>query len=77
MRQMAQMVSGIVNLLFLIFHMTDADWLKKMVVEQDIESRYLIGHIPELPGVHSQAETMDELETNIIEVLHMYIEEVW
>jgi predicted RNase H-like HicB family nuclease len=35
------------------------------VIERDPESGWFIGSIPQLPGAHSQAATLEELRTNL------------
>ena len=45
------------------------------VVEQDPETSLYAGYIPGIPGAHSQAETLDELNTNLREVVEMLLED--
>lgn len=45
------------------------------VVEQDRETGLYIGLIPGLPGAHTQAATLDELRTNLEEVVALVLEE--
>ena len=45
------------------------------VVERDTETGLLVGYIPGFPGAHSQAETLDELEANLKEVVAMLLED--
>jgi predicted RNase H-like HicB family nuclease len=45
------------------------------VIERCPETRLYIGYIPGLPGAHSQAETQEELHTNLKEVLSMLSED--
>ena len=45
------------------------------VVEQDPETGLYVGHIPGLPGAHSQADTLDELNKNLREVIGMLLED--
>ena len=35
----------------------------------------IVGIVPGIPGVHTQAETLDELHTNLKEVLELCLEE--
>lgn len=44
-------------------------------VEYDDESKLYVGMIPNVPGVHTQAETLDELQRNLQEVLELCLEE--
>ena len=45
------------------------------VVERDPETGLLVGYIPGFRGAHSQAETMQELEANLAEVVTMLLED--
>ncbi|MBE0524935.1 MAG: type II toxin-antitoxin system HicB family antitoxin [Methanosarcinales archaeon] len=45
-------------------------------VEKDIESGLYVAIVPGIPGAHTQAETLDELQTNLIEVLELCLEEM-
>lgn len=38
------------------------------------EDGFLIGSVVELPGVHTQGETLDELLKNMKEAIQLYIE---
>ena len=31
------------------------------VIERDVDAGYFVGYVPNVPGAHSQAETLDEL----------------
>lgn len=44
-------------------------------VEFDPDTRMYVGSIPGLPGAHTQAATLDELQHNLREVLELIIEE--
>ncbi len=44
-----------------------------LVIEQD-EDGYYIGNVPELPGCHTQARSLDELHNRIIEAIELYLE---
>ncbi len=44
-------------------------------VEYDEESNLYVGIIPNVPGAHTQAETLDELQKNLQEVLELCLEE--
>ena len=46
------------------------------VVTHDHETGLYIGDIPDVPGAHSQAETLDELQENLKEVLTLCLEEL-
>ncbi len=43
-------------------------------IEKDHESGFFIGSIPNLPGAHTQAKTLDELQKNLNEVLALCLE---
>jgi len=45
-----------------------------VIVERDSEG-YLIASVPELPGCHTQAKSLDVLEKRIIEVIQLCLEE--
>ena len=44
-----------------------------IVVERD-EDGYYVASVPELPGCHTQAKTLDELRTRIEEAIKLYLE---
>ncbi len=45
------------------------------VVEQDPETGLYVGYIPGFPGAHSQADTLNELNTNLREVVEILSED--
>lgn len=45
------------------------------IIERDRETGYYVGYVPEFPGAHSQAETIEELRDNLVEVLTMLMED--
>ncbi len=45
-------------------------------VEYDPESKLYIGLIPSIPGVHTAAETLDELREKLKEVTSLCLEEM-
>ncbi|MEQ8417172.1 MAG: type II toxin-antitoxin system HicB family antitoxin [Imperialibacter sp.] len=45
-------------------------------IEKDKETGLYIGMIPNLPGAHTQASTLDELQTNLKEVVELCLEEL-
>jgi predicted RNase H-like HicB family nuclease len=45
-------------------------------VEKDTESGLYAAVLPGIPGAHTQAETLDELQTNLKEVLELCYEEM-
>jgi predicted RNase H-like HicB family nuclease len=45
------------------------------VVERDPATGLLVGYVPGFRGAHSQAETLDELNANLREVIAMLLED--
>jgi predicted RNase H-like HicB family nuclease len=45
-------------------------------IEKDSETGYYVGIVPDIPGAHTQAETLDELYNNLKEVIKLCIEEM-
>jgi predicted RNase H-like HicB family nuclease len=45
------------------------------VVEKDFDTNLYVGYVPGFPGAHSQAETLDELQSNLCEVIEMLLED--
>ena len=45
------------------------------IVEHCRDTGLYVGHIPGFPGAHTQAETMDELNQNLREVVEMLLED--
>lgn len=45
------------------------------VVERDFDTNLYVGYVPGFPGAHSQGETLDELQTNLFEVIEMLLED--
>jgi predicted RNase H-like HicB family nuclease len=45
------------------------------VVERDPETGLYVGYVPGFVGAHSQAETLDELNDNLREVISMLLED--
>lgn len=44
-------------------------------IEHDKESQLYIGIVPGIPGAHTQAATLDELQKNLKEVLELCLED--
>ena len=44
-------------------------------VEKCPQTGLCVGYVPGLPGAHTQAETLDELEKNLCEVLSILLED--
>jgi predicted RNase H-like HicB family nuclease len=45
------------------------------VIERCADTGLFIGFVPGFPGAHSQGETLDELNTNLREVIEMLLED--
>lgn len=44
------------------------------VIERDADTGLYVGWVPGFPGAHSQGETLDELRSNLQEVIEMLLE---
>jgi predicted RNase H-like HicB family nuclease len=45
------------------------------VVERDPDTGLFVGYIPGFPGAHSQAESLDELNANLREIVDLLLED--
>ena len=45
------------------------------VVEKCADTGLYVGYVPGFPGAHSQAETLDELNDNLREVIELLLED--
>lgn len=45
-------------------------------IEKDSETGLYVAVVPGIPGAHTQAETLDELQKNIKEVVSLCLEEL-
>ena len=45
-------------------------------IERDPEINLYVGFVPGVPGAHTQAESLDELQANLKEVLELCLEEM-
>jgi len=45
------------------------------VIERDADTGLYVGFVPGLPGAHTQAESLDELNANLKEVVEMLLED--
>jgi len=45
-------------------------------IERDPETELYVAVVPGIPGAHTQAETLDELQKNLKEVLELCLEEM-
>jgi len=44
-------------------------------IEKDKETGLYVGIVPNLPGAHTQAPSVDELQRNLVEVIQLCLEE--
>jgi hypothetical protein len=47
------------------------------IIEKDPETGLFVGYIPELPGAHTQAETLDELNVSIRPSPYCSLSRLW
>ena len=45
-------------------------------IEKDPESGMYVGTVPNLPGAHTFAETLDDLQEKLVEVITLCLEEM-
>ena len=45
-------------------------------IERDKDTGLYVGRVPNLPGAHTQAASLDELQTNLKEVIALCLEEL-
>lgn len=45
-------------------------------IEKDPETGFYVAIVPGIPGAHTQAQTLDELQVNIREVVELCLEEM-
>ncbi len=45
------------------------------IIEKCPDTNLYIGYVPGFPGAHTQAETLDELNSNLKEVIEMLLED--
>jgi predicted RNase H-like HicB family nuclease len=45
------------------------------IIERDTDTGFYVGFVPGFPGAHTQAETLDELNVNLKEVVEMLLED--
>jgi len=45
------------------------------IIERDTDTGLYVGFVPGFPGAHTQAETLDELNANLKEVVEMLLED--
>jgi predicted RNase H-like HicB family nuclease len=47
----------------------------KAVIERDAATALYVGTVPEWPGAHSQGASVEELKTNLREVIELLLED--
>ncbi len=45
------------------------------IIEKCLDTSYYVRYVPNIPGAHTQAETLDELSANLHEVIAMLLED--
>jgi predicted RNase H-like HicB family nuclease len=45
------------------------------VIERDTDTGYYVAFVPGVPGAHTQAESLDELNANLKEVVEMLLQD--
>ncbi|MEJ2054691.1 MAG: type II toxin-antitoxin system HicB family antitoxin [Calditrichaceae bacterium] len=45
------------------------------IIEKCPDTNLYVGYVPGFPGAHSQGETLDELKSNLQEVIEMILED--
>lgn len=45
-------------------------------IERDRETGVYVAHVPALPGAHTQAKSLDQLQINLKEVIELCLEEL-
>jgi len=45
------------------------------IIEKCPDTGFYVGYVPNFPGAHTQAETLDELYANLQEVIEMLLED--
>ncbi len=45
------------------------------VIERDLKTGLLVGSVPGVPGAHTQGETVEEVRSNLLEVLALLREQ--
>ena len=51
------------------------DFAYTAVVERCVDTGFYVGYVPGLPGAHSQAETLEELNENLREVISLILKD--
>ena len=53
--------------------MSQAMHVYTAIIEKCADTGFYVAHIPDFPGAHTQGETLDEVNTNLREVLEMLL----
>lgn len=51
------------------------DHIYTAVIERDVATGLYVAYVPDLPGAHTQAETLEELNQNLREVVELVLED--
>jgi predicted RNase H-like HicB family nuclease len=51
------------------------DHVYTAVIERDTATGFYVAYVPDLPGAHTQAETLEELQDNLKEVVELVLED--
>ena len=54
---------------------THQSYTATAITEQDATTGFYVAYIPDLPGAHTQAKTLEKLKDNIQEVVELVLEE--
>jgi predicted RNase H-like HicB family nuclease len=63
------------SLLFQTFLVRSIMKIFTAIIERDSDTSLYVGYVPGFSGAHSQAETLDELQSNLREVIEMLLED--
>lgn len=45
------------------------------IIEQDTATGLYVAYVPDLPGAHTQGETLEEIQNNLHEVIELVLED--
>ena len=45
------------------------------IIEKDTATGLYVAHVPDLPGAHTQGETLEEIQQNLREVVELVLED--
>ena len=58
-----------------VYNKAMKDHVYTAVIERDTATGYYVAYVPDLPGAHTQAETLEELQENLKEVVELVLED--